>query len=138
MSENYGIKVTLPGNDVLTDTDIKHFMLNSKYQVLKTYIVNTASFSIANESYSQSNHNIITVNHALGYKPMCVMYWKTGSIAGADLWMHSNAGADFESIVWNVDTSNFKIDYIYVNGITGLAGTSWTFKFYIFANQGLP
>jgi len=139
MSEDYGAKISLPGYDASTDTDVQHFMLNSKYQTMKTYIVNTGSFSISNESYSQTNHNILTLTHGLGYKPMCTMYWKKSSgLIGSDFWIEFHTG-NYTYIAWTVDTNSFYIDYKYIgSGTTGLSGANWTFKYYIFINAGLP
>jgi hypothetical protein len=133
---DYGFKITLPGSDVKTDTNIQDFVLKSTYQTIKTYITGTASFSIPNEIFSESNHNIVTVNHGLSYAPLCFMYWASNDgKAGGDFWWQKAGSGAWSFIQWQSTNSQFKIDYLGGAGITGLTGFSWTFKYYIFIQQ---
>lgn len=134
---DYGIKVTTPGKDITSST-VGDYVLWSKYKNPKTYIVGTASFHITDEAYSQSNHHIVTITHNLGYAPLVFLYWNTGSNYGNDTLAMSQWTPHYavEYIGANADNTHFTIEYIYWNlglgdGLTGLGGTSYNFKYYI-------
>jgi hypothetical protein len=63
---NYGIKITKPGFDALTETDIKNFVTHSTYNSLKIFMegYNYMTLSLA-------DHDVYTqIVHNLGYTPI--------------------------------------------------------------------
>ena len=135
--EDYGVKITLPGYDV-TDTNIQHYVLHSKYQTMKTYIVGTGSIYFSNETYAHQDHTIVSVSHNLGYKPYCTMFWAlSDGTGGGDIWL-TGSGDFFAYVYWDVGSSDFHIYYTqYGSHDSGLSGKTLDFKYYIFINQGM-
>lgn len=136
---DWGMKITKPSKGV-TSSSVKDYVLNSKYPNVLTYIVGTVSYTMPNEAKSQTNFTIAELTHDLGYKPYVIFYWqKSGSEYGADIfWEHQGSAPNDRliSIEADMDVSTFRIRYRYDGtGNTGLAGTEWNFKCYIFINK---
>jgi len=139
---DYGVKISLEGKDI-SSTSPEDYLIFSKYQIPKTYIVGTSSLSFSNEADTHNNKTVTTVNHNLGYKPYVSWYWnKNNSEYGGDFWIESQGAPHlvFESIYYVVTTTSFAIYYTYNNGgygdgLTGISGYNFGFKYYIFIDK---
>lgn len=139
---NYGMKVSLPGKSI-TSTDARDYLLWSKYKPLKTYITGTVNYTMPSEAKSQTCFTIATVTHNLGYLPLVVLFWQTGSLSSGAYWEAYNGLSEsaYSTILPAAGVNDFKIQYFYDilvsgSGNTGLAGTQWTFTYYIFIETG--
>ena len=139
---DYGTKITLPGFDI-TDTDPSHYQLWSKYKTAKTFIVGTASLGFANEAATETDHNIVLINHGLGYTPLALFYWNlNGSSYSGDYWIGAQGGSHkcYEVIVMHVTSTFFALDYRFDfatggDKITGISSYNFNFIYYIFIDQ---
>jgi hypothetical protein len=138
---DYGVKISLPNKDV-SSGNINDFALDSKYDIYKTYILGTGSLTLSTEASTQTNHQIISVPHNLGYKPQCIWYWSTGGDYSLDFWLGSKGPPySYGMVNMNIDGSNFQLNYLYHNipgnsSNTNLAPITLNFKYYIFIEQG--
>jgi len=109
------IRISLPGYNALTDTNIDHFILfaDSGQVLIKEFLRGSLDILANDQGY---------VNHALGYIPFAVVYIDDGS----DFYFVSGVkgSKDFEL---QIDTNNLEI--------WNDSGSTITAKYYIFYDQ---
>ena len=72
---DYGFKVSKAGYDVLT-ADIKDQIINSEANSLKTFTEGSSNISVSAYSGAGTGIGSATINHALGYKPFFLTYYR--------------------------------------------------------------
>lgn len=142
---DWGIKVSLPGYDVKTATP-EQMSIHSGYPSPKIDSrsspahFGTSTYTFSSEPAAGAVIDLVTVAHGYGYTPAAISYMKdlaSGNFYFLPLFFNP-AGSD-QRIVYFTDGTNFKAQY---RGETlGLPhqpvnGTSWTFKYYIFSENG--
>jgi len=65
---NFGIKVMLPGKDISSDDPLDH-VFSSKYTAVKIYKEELGTVSLSGTADTKG-----TVNHNLGFTPLCLVY----------------------------------------------------------------
>lgn len=76
MSEDHGIKFSLPGENVLTAPDNK-LLFNSKYPTLKIHSEGSESYSATGDSIY--GFTTVLTTHNLGYRPMFMLWLDIGA-----------------------------------------------------------
>ncbi len=138
---NYGIKISRPTKSVWSSSE-KDFVFNSKYSLMGTYMVGTATYTFSSDIGSVT----VEITHDLGYRPAV---WLSINGPGAstrkttDWWVeYYNSGSDkaLRSWIKYVTTTKLQIKYDETN-VEGAGynpnGETWNFKYYIFAEGNL-
>lgn len=138
---NAGIKVSLDSNDA-TKAELSGLAVDSDVANLQVLVgQEPPHYGNASSSFTGNvgagTYNIISVSHGFGFKPASIMNWKnlannnygTGRI---DL----DAQADAYYISYATSTAFF-IDFVKTGSSAfDTTGTSYTFRYYIFASPG--
>lgn len=114
----YSIRVSLPGYDALTDTNLDHFALYADVDNLLIKENSRGSISIATGNYQ-------SVSHSLGYLPFTIVFFEVSTgvwrkLMGADEWSGYNT-------YYTISTSDIKI-YNYT-------GVTRNYKYFIFYDK---
>jgi len=140
MTNDYGIKVTLPGKDV-TSTEPKDYVLNSAYGTVKVYAESPSktyeTITVNNNSYAD-----ITIAHGLSFVPLFMLF--TELKPGSGHWYMGMGYLDLADPTdvagaVKIDDSHSYVDSTYIKfRYTNTTGGNLTVKYYyfIFADNG--
>jgi hypothetical protein len=130
----YGIKISLPGNNVNTATT-EQLAITSEKSMLKQERKGTTTYTF---SGSPVTATILTVNHNLGYVPAAICSWYRSSLnEGAMLPFVDLSTGDVEIIFFEMTTTQFFIKYESESPTpTNRNGQVWTFDYTIWYDQG--
>jgi hypothetical protein len=130
----YGIKISLPGNNVATATT-EQLAVTSDKSMLKQERKGTTTYTF---SGSPASATILTVTHNLGYVPACICSWFRSSLNRGAMMPFFDFGPNFgdERIFFEMTTTQFFIKYV-SNDIapTNRNGQVWTFDYTIWYDQ---
>lgn len=137
---DWGIKITKPGTGV-TSTNVRDYQIWSKYPIMKTYLVGTASYTFT----SDIDFVDIQITHNLG-PPRLAWFNFDGSAMnsqwkGSDFWAYFyNSGGNTASRFWTLHSDVDRIRLQYEEGNQAGSGYNptgevWQFKYYIFIEQ---
>lgn len=149
---DFGFKIALPGYDVKTATP-EQCSLHSTYPHMKIQrptggvnFWNTANYVFSSSPALGTTTDLLTVTHGYGYNPasMAFVYAVTG--AGSQFPIDSymclpaslGTGTVVQSFRCYADNNVFKIQFVVAPSGTpyDMTNTSWTFKYYIFVENG--
>jgi len=126
----YGIKVSKPTYDVLTDNDPSHFIFDSQYGTLKYHASGTAQLTLDSSVVS----NRVQIAHGLGYIPFVEVY--TESYESSGLWYYTPfygyGATTMWTITYSVDDTNINL---YAQSGAFLEETDFNVKYFIFKNE---
>lgn len=94
---NFGIKISLPGDDV-QETDLKKFILNTEYSQMKIKLGETprhfeyVTYTHPSEPANNSTTTLVTIPHGYPYTPIAIV------------WM------SFDNTTWFSIESQFNLD----------------------------
>ena len=72
MAEDYGIKISLPGKNVI-DAEDNELLFNSAYPALKIHSQGSGTFTLT--GYQTRGFNAVLTTHNLGYRPMFMVWF---------------------------------------------------------------
>ena len=130
MSKDYGFKISRPGQDVKTASDV-NLLMTSKFKNFTVSTFGTGNVSIANGNY----HSDTNVAHGLGYTPAFLVYGKDSSESGYKRIAYTPnifSLSDYQLFCW-ADGTNLTLYAEYPFGAP--ANKTYNFKYYIFNNQ---
>lgn len=152
MNSDWGLKISLPGVDVKTATP-EQCSVHSSFDSFKVQTeVATPNLGNVKVTFIDNPPNpqtfpVLTVPHNLGFKPATFMFYDiTGSSqnlssdVGTFFFLDSNQATCFQI---TADTQNMyitfvlTIDFILNYGTYPLVGNYFSFRYYIFANDGI-
>lgn len=100
MTQNFGIKIMQRGYSALTDSDIRHMIMSSKFPFLNYYGQATGNISWATDD---PDIKYVDITHGLGYIPAYIAY--RGNV--------DDLGASGQTILPNVQVGSGGIVYFY-------------------------
>ena len=122
------IRISKPGYNVLTETDLDNIVFDSLYDTLKYYASGSVDVTVSGSSVEA------TVTHNLGYIPFFTCFVnKYGNGSGGDYNMCPGIINDFGVYVYSqvyADTTK-----LYFKVYTASASNTFTFKYKIFRNN---
>lgn len=155
---DFGIKITKDDKKVDSD-DSLDYVLNSKYPNIFTAKAGTSNYLFNDSSYGVGSVRMATIPHKLGYTPSYLVYLTDDAInyTFLDFWYFSRTAWDLSwgAETWvmaHCDKQNLYIDFVktaqppdapyYLSqppsnntAWKDMAGISFNFKYYIFANE---
>lgn len=141
MPDSYGVKISLAGYDVDTATP-EQCALDSNYACPKiTLNQSPAHFGIYTKTFSSTpdvgETILTTVNHAFGYKPMHFVLIKFDDGRGTFVAepLPAQYGASLQIYAF-CTTNDLKIAINRDVAGSDPTGETWTFKYYIFVENG--
>jgi hypothetical protein len=129
----YGIKISLPGNNVNTATT-EQLAITSEKSMLKQERKGSTTYTF---SGSPVTVTILTITHNLGYVPAAICSWYRSSINRGGLlpFVENNSG-DVEIIFFEMTTTQFFIKYkSEAFTPTNRNGQTYTFDYTIWYDQ---
>lgn len=164
MDNNVGIKISLPGYDVKTATP-EQSSLDSVYDTFKLKLSNinnlfglvTILFNVEppTPASGSSTINLFTLKHGYNYQPFIMVmdidstfsafsamsralpFVQLNGVGGTNEGRFSVSEIDNTGFICHADSTNFYIDlYLESTKLFNLIGLFYTFKYYIFAENG--
>lgn len=128
MAEDYGIKISKDGVDVLSAAEID-LVFTSKYKTFKVIQTGTWSGNIA----GAGGNVTVDISHSLGYDPGSLVFMNIGS--KRFLTSHY-ATTDNQSVTSDVFAITNNTIRIYLDASLGTFSGTITGRYYIFADPG--
>ena len=144
MSQDYGLKISLPGFDVKTATP-EECSIHSSYDSLKVKLDpnNPQEGNILvtfQDNPALGTYPIYTIHHGYGYIPAFYLFFdiqgsnaNTGTETGSIFPLNAMYDAWIQAVP---DTQNIVISFV-TDGNTLISGNYYAFKYYVFANDGI-
>jgi len=138
---NWGMKISLPGYDAKTATP-EQCVLHSEYACPKIKLnQNPPHFGIYQYTFTSNpgvgDTILTTIHHGFNYRPMhlvCIKYVDINSINRAQ---PLPAEYDADTLIDSYTTASDLVIVLSRIGTTNnLIGKTWTFKYYIFVEDG--
>jgi hypothetical protein len=126
----YGLSVTKPTYDVITDTNPSHYVFDSNYGTLKYHTSGTAQLMLDSSVVSDR----VQIEHGLGYIPFVELY--TQAYDGSNTWyyvpFYGYGATTMWAVTYTVDSTYINI---YVSSGAFLEEVNFNVKYFIFKND---
>jgi len=112
---DYGIKISKPGKSAFS-TDIRDFIVWSKYPVLKIHSSGSGSIAAGGTE---------TINHGLGYNPIAMFYVE--ALGGGNRYTFASLASGATIFVENTSSD---VNNVYLKSFSGQAQNYYYFIYY--------
>lgn len=145
MSQDFGLKISLPGVDIKTATP-EQCSVHSSYDTMKVKLdSNNPQFGNILVTFADNPQTgtfpIYTIHHGYGYIPAFYLYSSTRDSShslqsefGNKFFLNAGNLSYFQAVP---DAQNIVFSYIANHDTENTTGEFFAFRFYVFANDGI-